>query len=90
MRAAMSASSAQSAPWPQALKIQSTPPSSPVTSSMTKVGPKSRIQKLLSGASMISISVLSMRRARSRSVGSTTIVTGSKGTIACATAVQAA
>ena len=76
---------------PQPLKTQSTAARVPGrASSTTNVGPMSRIQNSSIGASTISTSLLSIRRARFISVGSTTIVTGSNSTIACATAVHAA
>ena len=50
----------------------------------------SRIQNSSSGASTQLDVAPSIRRARSRSVGSTTIVTGSNSATAWATAVQAA
>jgi hypothetical protein len=72
------------------LKIQSTAPSRPVSSSTTNVGPWSRIQYSSTGASMISISPGSMRVARAISLGSTSIVTGVCAATAAATAVHVA
>ena len=71
--------------------MKSTAPRTPGRSGSTaNVGPESRSQNSSTPASMISISLDSMRRARASSLGSTSIVTGSNSATAWATAAQAA
>src|SRR5690554_3418049 len=73
---------------PQPLKIQSTAPSFP-DSSTTKVGPESRSQNSEYGTSMSSTSADRCLRASAIAVGSTSMVSGSNSAAAWATADQA-
>ena len=84
-RAVTAASSANGSNFsPQALKPKSTPARRPAPSS-TKTGPASRIHESSIGISEIVTPSPHAARARLRSCGRATIVTGSKAAIALAT-----